>query len=786
MKRLASIICSLWLLVPVLSAQTGETIHYGEADGLSHRHVTQILQDKDGFIWLSTWNGLDRFDGREFVTFKSRPGDGVSMPSDRFRNIAIDDHNPNIINCRVDDSWFRFSLLDGTFSPASSAQSKLFMSHPGYGNGKFVSSDETARFRFFDRQGLLWTLLDNGINLTITGQSPVSVVRWDKPAEVKCFSTDSLGRIWVASKEDKMVRIYDHGTVSYLAPDGSISATPVSFGSAIYCMFQSPQTHWNVLMGSKPDGLFQLQKDGSRYKVNHLSKGTNGQPAGEIYDIAMDGHNRMWLATMDAGLVCYDHGKYNSIRFGKESKVRRVYVLPQNIIVAITTEGFLVVKAVPGKPFSWILHCREPNRASSLSNNACMDFAMLPGGMFSDNKFFLATESGGINESTDRIGANKLTFRHYDEQSGLDNDVILSLKGFMGNDGTFDILAVSSNSLILINTQTGEIREFSNQFFRQPLSFSDARPVYLEDRGEWLLGLNDGLVLVNDRIFKSESFAFPIVLTSVTIENDRPDYMVNHLKEITLSPDERTISVSFAVLDYRNARNIRYAYRIRGDADWHYLGNDNHIRLSELAPGDYLLDLRATNAMGTWNPKIRTLKIIVEPKVTETAWFHILIILIILGILLGIFLTIRYIRRIKAKQKETLEAYLALLEKSTEPSKSPISSTQTLSPEDETIMNRIVSFVEEHISDSDISVDDMASAAALSRSSLNRKMKSLVGLTPAGFLREARIKHACSLLKTTDAPVSDIAYRCGFTDPKYFTRIFRQSTGTSPSEYRAD
>lgn len=131
-----AIIC---LTAAVMSvAQSDKTIVYGEHDGLSHRHVTQILQDKYGFIWLSTWNGLDRFDGREFVTFKSRPGDGVAMPSDRMRKIAIDDHNDNIINCRVDDSWFRFSLLTGKFTPVSTTEQKAIAAHPGHGCGKAV------------------------------------------------------------------------------------------------------------------------------------------------------------------------------------------------------------------------------------------------------------------------------------------------------------------------------------------------------------------------------------------------------------------------------------------------------------------------------------------------------------------------------------------------------------------------------------------------------------------------------------------------------------------------
>ena len=817
MRRLIAAFYILVAFVSVSMAQTNEVMRFGESEGLSHRHVTQILQDKDGFIWLATWNGLNRFDGREFVTFKSRPGDGVDMPSDRFRNIAIDDHNPNIINCRVDDYWFRFSLLNGKFHSVDEATNKALMQHPGHGQGKFIKGGDSNRFQFYDRQGLLWNVLNDGISITYTFPHPITAQHWDKKAEVKAISADSIGRIWVASKEDKTIRIYDHGIVRYLTSDGTITSTPVAFGYSVYCI--CTQSNGDIYLGSKPDGIFKLHREGSGYKVTHIAKGNGGLPAGDIYDIKADASNRLWIATMDAGLICYDKGHYQAIRFGRENKARHIYIISNNVLVATTTEGLLVVDITPGHKLKWRLHRREANRAESLSNNACMDFTGIGG------KWLVSTESGGINEILGNdLTAESLSFKHFDEDTGLGSDVILSIVPFVsskGNSlyGNYSILAVSNNSLILFNPETGESRELSSQLFHQQLSFSDARPCH--SNGVWYFGLNDGLAMMEDGVFSDDGTFFPIVLTSLTIENQNPDYIVNQLKEVKLNSHERTVTVSFAELDYHNPKNIRYAYRVQGDADWHYLGNSNTVRLSELAPGEYTLELRATNALGKWNPKIRSLKITVEPKFTETVWFQLLLLLIFGGLAFAFVWTRRYIRNIQRKQKETLEAYLALLEKNSkvdetansiesEPSKEAIATTSAeakatsaeakegsdeqtkatnsstqLSPEDDAFMSRVVSFIEEHIMDSEINVDDMASAAAVSRSSLNRKMKMLVGVTPADFLREARIKRACSLLATTKMAISDIAYRCGFSDPKYFSRTFRQSTGMTPTDYRS-
>ena len=74
---------------------------------------------------------------------------------------------------------------------------------------------------------------------------------------------------------------------------------------------------------------------------------------------------------------------------------------------------------------------------------------------------------------------------------------------------------------------------------------------------------------------------------------------------------------------------------------------------------------------------------------------------------------------------------------------------------------------------------------AVSRSSLNRKLRATIGVSPAEFLRESRLKRAESHLLTTDLPVKEIAYSCGFSDLNYFGKCFKASTALTPSAYRA-
>ena len=158
-----------------------------------------------------------------------------------------------------------------------------------------------------------------------------------------------------------------------------------------------------------------------------------------------------------------------------------------------------------------------------------------------------------------------------------------------------------------------------------------------------------------------------------------------------------------------------------------------------------------------------------------------------------------YVRTLEKRRKETLEAYLLLLAQKEEASggtpaeaeqhaeqhhAEPIVIAPRLSAEDEAFMKKIADFTERNISNSDININDMAAAAAVSRSGLNRKMRQLLGVTPADFLKEARMKRAVKMLKETDTPAADIAYACGFSDPKYFAKCVKASTGMTPRELR--
>lgn len=84
----------------------------------------------------------------------------------------------------------------------------------------------------------------------------------------------------------------------------------------------------------------------------------------------------------------------------------------------------------------------------------------------------------------------------------------------------------------------------------------------------------------------------------------------------------------------------------------------------------------------------------------------------------------------------------------------------------------------------EISLEDIAASASLSKSECNRCFRRYFQMTPFQFLIDCRLEHAAQLLRTTRDPIGDIARACGFQDPSYFNRLFRRLKGMTPTAFR--
>ncbi|MBR0432140.1 MAG: substrate-binding domain-containing protein [Bacteroidaceae bacterium] len=99
-------------------------------------------------------------------------------------------------------------------------------------------------------------------------------------------------------------------------------------------------------------------------------------------------------------------------------------------------------------------------------------------------------------------------------------------------------------------------------------------------------------------------------------------------------------------------------------------------------------------------------------------------------------------------------------------------------------ISRFRGFVESRMTNSELSIEDLASDMNLSRVQLYRKVKAITGSSPVELLRTARLNRGYQLLLTTDKTVSEVAYAVGFSAPAYFTKCFKDEFGMVPGDVR--
>jgi len=104
---------------------------------------------------------------------------------------------------------------------------------------------------------------------------------------------------------------------------------------------------------------------------------------------------------------------------------------------------------------------------------------------------------------------------------------------------------------------------------------------------------------------------------------------------------------------------------------------------------------------------------------------------------------------------------------------------------DEALLHEIVLFIEQNITNPQLSVEGLSKQLGMSRSTLYAKLLQITGQTPIEYIRSFKLKRAAVLMEKSNMTIAEIAYQTGFTTPNYFARSFRQKFGMQPSEYVA-
>lgn len=798
MKRLLTICLTLIFHVAMLSAQrdsVAHITHFSEADGYSQSIVGHALQDRQGYVWLCTWNGLLRYDGYRFCNYKMRPGDGSPLRTNRISTVEeLEDGN---LLCSTTDSMFcLFHRQTGLFEQTTGDYAKRPRPYKASAHveEKVKSLTEFSnvftRILLVDRQGGIWVDTHSGLYRIWFTRSQLKPLKFGQEAEeeVRCLYSDRQGRTWVADKNG-YVRVFAHrwSQPLYLTPQGSLTTAAARFGERIYCIYEDSQQH--LWLGCKPGGLLKLTAAGGGYSITrylHQPNDPYSISSNSIYAIAEDDRQRLWIAAFKGGLNMLDLRTGRDIFVNSHSgltgwdsqeerdKVRSLCIIGKQVLVAGTLDG-LVTANIAEEPQKMTFRHYERNAtdATSLSNNWVMALQPLP-----DGRLAIATTGGGICFAEQQsLLSDSLKFSSIMTDGGLASDVCESML-YVPADSSLYI--VSQTAISRMTLHGGSITNYMRGTLADNFNLLETPPLLTADR-HLLLGTTQGVLDIKPDDLQKSSYRPTIVFECDTL--------------ISLSPDERSLTISFAAIDYNKSVPITYAYRIEGMNDqWNYI-NDNRITLPDIPAGTYRLHLRSTNGDGIWTDNERVLTITRKAAFYETLYFWLLAGCLLALTITAVLQVVRYIRRLQKEIKDVRLTSNQRIEVMSDRIRELLSIREKVEPvtveqvdieneEDRRFAERVKTYIATNLADSNLSVYDFAREMGVSRTILFARMKSVFGTSPNNYLLNQRVERAKELLRQPGAYIADVAYRSGFADPKYFSKCFKKLVGMTPTEFQ--
>ena len=106
-----------------------------------------------------------------------------------------------------------------------------------------------------------------------------------------------------------------------------------------------------------------------------------------------------------------------------------------------------------------------------------------------------------------------------------------------------------------------------------------------------------------------------------------------------------------------------------------------------------------------------------------------------------------------------------------------------ITDKDELLIKKVMNWLEENVSDADVTVEQLAQYVGMGRTSMYNKIKGLTGKSPVELIQEFRLEKSRYYLRSGQYSVSETSYKVGFSDPGYFSRTFKKHYGITPADY---
>ncbi len=427
-------------------------------------------------------------------------------------------------------------------------------------------------------------------------------------SRIREFCSASDGNIWIGT-EDKGLHLFNPESKTFLPLPAELS----SLYTNIHALYNDGDYLWISTFSKGLNRYNQRTKEIVTYvntsEVNSISQNSP-------FSIIKDSNGMLWIGTL-SGLNIYNYEDDSFTRIDQLKGVAIQDIFEDNlgrIWVATFSNGLYRFDRLKGE---WSIYTNNQDDDGSLPYNKVTS-------VYQDSKdrIWVTTQGGGFSQY---IEGND-TFVTINSVVGMPNDVVYQIV----EDNNYNLWLSTNYGLVCYNPQLRTFRNYTVENGLRTNQFN-YKSSYKQYDGTIYFGSLDGFVRFNPSSFTEPGNIYPIVLTSLSINNNIVDPINNrailsesiiYVDRLVLPHNNNSISLEYAVLNYSNQIVNQVIYKLEGfDNDWIY-ARGNNIVYSNLKPGKYTLSIKLACDMESDN--IKTLLIHIKPPFWFTGWAYLL------------------------------------------------------------------------------------------------------------------------------------------------------------------
>jgi signal transduction histidine kinase/ligand-binding sensor domain-containing protein/DNA-binding response OmpR family regulator len=561
-----------FLFLSWIAAGQGTNIRFnriGPGEGLSQGNVTSIIQDKRGFMWFGTRDGLNRYDGYEFIAYKNEPGNPNTPAHNTITKILQDRHG--IIWIGTGGGGLDF------FNPETEKFTHVPQGSTGL-SGNYIND------LFEDKPGNLWIameggglqMLDTARKAFVTYRNGVDDEQSLADDRVKSVMEDSRGNLWVGTdfgglnlldRESRRFIKYHHDPRN---------ETSIAHDRVWSIIEDAKKQLWIGLYGGGLDLFDHASGEFKHFRHNPTDSKTIGMEY--VRALGEDDQGKIWVCLENGGLSILDPGSgklshYVHDEIDQESlsdnsvwSVHRDH--KGNMWVGTFAGGVNLVNRDGIGKFAHYRHTSTPN---SLSNNNVLCFLEDSAG-----RMWVGTDGGGLNLFNPSTGSFEIFKHENGKANSIAGNYVLSIK----EDGEGNLwIGTWGDGVTLFNYSKKTYRHFQAGNGRSGLSSNNVWTILNDSRGKvWLGTYSEGI-----DIYDRSTGTFDRLANNPNDPNSLANNTVNAITED--SQGFIWIGTSAGGLD-RYDRSTRQFIHYRHDPSQNGLCNDGVQSITEDSRGE--------------------------------------------------------------------------------------------------------------------------------------------------------------------------------------------------------